>query len=180
MGNNMTPEIDALLQRAADNSMARLAVLLDAIEVSALAEELTAWGQLVGVEVDGEKKYVTAKSAIASHLHYSTNVVTKLAAMAGLPDELIDLDCKPGMYWVAILNAEDPMQAIRKALKEGITTPGGMKRMLGIEDSRKLPFVKMRAKVSEIRDGEVVLQSPKIKPEDNWPDEISFTGRKVK
>ena len=113
-------DLDDLCQRAADNSTARHAALLDAIQIAA----------------DAVRMGRSAVSKVAEHIHYSANTVKKLAAMEGLPPELVDLDSKPGMYWVALMNAPFPIAAIQEALEQGVTTPAGMKKLLGIDEEK--------------------------------------------
>ena len=113
--------LDDLCQRAADNSTARHAALLDAIQIAA----------------DAMRAGPGAVGKVAEHIHYGKNTVKKLAAMEGLPPELVDLDAKVGMYWVALMNAPFPIAAIREALEQGITTPAGMKKLLGVEEKKE-------------------------------------------
>ena len=145
--------LDALQQRAADNKVARFAAFLEAIAICAQAEELGPG----------------AKSAVAEHIGYSTRTVSQLAAMHDLPEDCIDLDAKPGMYWAAIQNAPAPVETIRLALQEGWTTAGEIKKHLGITNERKPPLLVSEVDVVAVEPGQMVIQSAKIKPEDGYP-----------
>ena len=128
--------LDDLCQRAADNSTARHAALLDAIQIAAEAMRM---GFVWITDDDGQKKRVGAVSKVAEHIHYKANTVKKLSTLEGLPPELVDLDSMPGMYWVAIHNTEsfeEYKAVIKQALAKGVTTPGGMKRLLGIDEEK--------------------------------------------
>ena len=143
--------LDDLCQRAADNSTARHAALLDAIQIAAEAMRM---GFVWITDDDGQKKRVGAVSKVAEHIHYKANTVKKLSTLEGLPPELVDLDSMPGMYWVAIHNTEsfeEYKAVIKQALAKGVTTPGGMKRLLGIdEDSSDGKWVNNDAEIVEI------------------------------
>jgi len=145
--------LDELQQRAAENKMARFAAFLEAIAICAQAAEMGAG----------------AKSAVAEHIGYSTRTVTQLAAMHGLPEDCIDLDAKPGMYWAAIQNAPAPVETIRHALREGWTTAGEIKKHLGITNGRKPPLLVSEVSVTGVEPGRMVILSDQICPEDGYP-----------
>jgi len=145
--------LDALQQRAADNKVARFAIFLDALEISAQAADLGPG----------------AKATVGEYMGYSTRTVTQLAEMYGLPEELIDLDAKPGMYWAVIQNAPAPVETIRLALQEGWTTAAQVKEHLGITNGRKPPLLVSEVDVVEVELGQMIIQSAKIKPEDGYP-----------
>lgn len=155
--------LDELQQRAADNRLARLAVLLDAIEISAQAEALGPG----------------AKSAVAEHIGYSTRTVSQLAAMHGLPEDCIDLDAKPGMYWAAIQNADVAVDTIRHALAEGWTTAGQVKQYLGVADGRKPPLLVSEVDIVAVERGRLVVRSENIRPEDGWPRRAKVRVSKI-
>jgi hypothetical protein len=136
-------ELDALQQRAADNSLARLALLLDAIEISAQAADL---------EEEGKKEYAGARRTIAEHLKYSTNTVTKLAAMHALPDDCIDLNLKPGTYWVVLLHADAPVEFLRQRAIPEQMTPGQAKKALGVEVVRESRLTRLEAELDKLRE----------------------------
>jgi len=144
--------LDELQQRAADNKVARMAALLDAIAICAKAE-----GMGPG-----------AKSTIGEHLGYSTRTVSQLAAMHDIPEDCIDLDAKPGMYWAAIQNAPAPVEVIRHALAEGWTTAGQVKQYLGLVEEKRPPLLVAEADITA-GPGRLVVESDKIHPEDGWP-----------
>jgi len=145
--------LDELQQKAADNKVARFAVFLDAIAICAQAEEMGPG----------------AKSTVAEHIGYSTRTVSQLAAMHDLPEDCIDLDAKPGMYWAVIQNSDAPVATIRHALAEGWTTAGEVKKFLGITNERKPPLLVSEVDVVAVEPGQMVIQSAKIKPEDGYP-----------
>ncbi|HUW32679.1 MAG TPA: hypothetical protein VM223_13795 [Planctomycetota bacterium] len=144
--------LDELQQRAADNKLARLAALFDAVAICAAAE-------VIGPG---------AKATIGEHLGYSTRTVTQLAAMHDLPEDCIDLDAKPGMYWAAIQNAPEPVTTIRHALAEGWTTAGQVKEYLGIAKEKKPPLLVAEADITA-GEGQLIVKSDKVHPEDGWP-----------
>ena len=156
--------LDELQQKAADNKVARMAALLDAIAICAQAEEMGPG----------------AKSTVAEHLGYSTRTVTQLAAMHDFPEELIDLDAKPGMYWAAIQNAPAPVETIRHALAEGWTTAGQVKKFLGIENGRKPPLLVSEVTLARVEPGQMLIQSSQICPEDQYPARANLRLSKVK
>jgi len=145
--------LDELQTKAAENKVARFAAFLEAIAICAQAEEMGPG----------------AKSTIAEHIGYSTRTVSQLAAMHDLPEELIDLDAKPGMYWAAIQNSETPVETIRHALSKGWTTAGEIKKHLGITNGRKPPLLVSEVDVAEVELGQMVIRSDSIKPEDGYP-----------
>ena len=129
-------KLDALQQRAADNSVARLALLLDAIEISAAATDMGPG----------------AKRTIAEHLKYATNTVTKLAAMHDLPDDCIDLNLKPGTYWVVLLHADAPVEFLRQQAIPEQMSPAEAKRALGVVAVRESRLAKLEAELDQLRE----------------------------
>ena len=167
----MTPEVNAtpahelsldeLEQRAADNKLARLAALFDAIEICAAAEMLEDRAGL-------DPEFKGAKGAVGACLGYATRTVSQLAAMINFPEDCVDLDAKPGMYWAAFQNADNPVEVIRHALVEGWTTAGQIKQYLGLTEERKPPLLVAEADITA-EPGRLVVESDKIRPEDGWP-----------
>jgi len=134
--------LDALEQRAANNAMARLACLIDAIDISAKA---------VVLEEKGESG---ARRTIASHMKYKTNTIKKLAAMRGLPDDAIDLELPVGTYWVAIQHHAKPVDAIAFLKQQAIPeqmSPAEAKRALGVEVVRESRLAKLEAELDQLR-----------------------------
>lgn len=153
--------LDELQQRAADNKLARLAALFDAIEICAAAEMLEDRGNL-------DPKFKGAKGAVGACLGYATRTVSQLAAMINFPEDCIDLDAKPGMYWAIFQNADAPVEVARHALAEGWTTAGQVKEYLGIAKEKRPPLLVAEADIT-VSPGRLVIFSSKIKPEDSWP-----------
>ena len=153
--------LDELEQRAADNKLARLAALFDAIAICAAAVELEDRADLA-------PEFKGAKGAVGSYLGYSTRTVSQLAAMIDLPEDCVDLDAKPGMYWAALQNADAPVEVIRYALAEGWTTAGQVKKYLGLAEERRPPLLVAEADITA-GPGRLVVKSDKIHPEDGWP-----------
>lgn len=156
--------LDELQQLAADNKMARFAIFLWAIEISAQAADLGPG----------------AKATIGEHMGYSTRTVSQLAEMHGFSEELIDLDAKPGMYWAAIQNSKTPVETIRTALAKGLTTAGEVKALLGIESSRKPPLLTSEVAIAEVESGQMVIRSDQIHPEDKYPLRANLRLSKIK
>lgn len=145
--------LDELQQEAANNKMVRFANFLDALRIARMAADMGPG----------------AKSAIGEYLGYSTRTISQLAEMYGLPEELIDLDAKPGMYWAAMQYSDTPVETIRHALREGWTTAGEVKQYLGIANERKPPLLVSEVTVAEVEAGQMVLRSDNIHPEDKYP-----------
>lgn len=156
--------LDELQQEAADNKVARFAVFLWALEISAQAAEIGPG----------------AKATIGEHMGYSTRTVSQLAEMYGLPAELVDLDAKPGMYWAALQHSDAPIETIRIALREGWTTAGEVKKYLGIMNGRKPPLLVSEVDVAEVEQGQMIIRSDQIHPEDKYPARANLRLSKVK
>ena len=156
--------LDELQTKAAENKVARFAAFLEAIAICAQAEEMGPG----------------AKSTVAEYLGYATRTVTQLAAMHDLPEDCIDLDAKPGMYWAAIQNAPTPVETIRHALSKGWTTAGEIKKHLGIENGRKPPLLVSEVDVAEVEPGQMVIRSDKICPEDKYPPRANLRLSRAK
>jgi len=156
--------LDELQQKAAENKVARFAAFLEAIAICAQAEEMGPG----------------AKSAIAEHIGYHTRTVTQLAAMHDLPEDCIDLDAKPSMYWAAIQHAPAPIETIRHALREGWTTAGEIKKHLGITNGRKPPLLVSEVDVVEVEPGQMVIRCEQICPEDKYPPRANLRLSQVK
>jgi len=131
--------LDALEQRAADNSVGRLTELMDAIGIAATAVEMGPG----------------AVASIASHLKYSKNTIKKLAAMHDLPEDCIDLNIKPGTYWAILLYADEagiaPVEFIRNRVIPEQMTPAEAKRAMGIEVVRESALDKLNAELDMLR-----------------------------
>jgi len=144
---------DELEQWAANNATARLAAFLESIAISALAAQ---WGP-------------GAKRGAASCLKYATRTVSRLAALHDLPQDLIDLEVKVGLYWAAIQHSDNPVEVIRHALNEGWTTAGEVKRYLGVAKEKEPPLLVAEVEL-EITDGVAVIRAESIRPEDGYPE----------
>ncbi len=130
-------ELDALEQRAADNSVNRLQDLLDAIGISATAVEMGPG----------------AVATVADHLKYSKTTVKRLAAMHDLPQDCIDLNVKPGTYWAVLLHAEEaevePVDFIRTRVIPEQMTPAQARRAMGIEVVRESALGKLKESIAD-------------------------------
>ena len=159
----MPPSLDELLQRAADNAIARHAQYLDAIAISAEAVDMG----------PGAVRHV------ASHLLYGANTVRKLAAMRRLEPGLVHLDVKPGTYWVFFLYAFDPYAELEEALKHGVDTPAKAKEWLGIEESRRIrkPTAGAQIVSREPESCMVTLDTEEPLPDDVRDVELSWERR---
>jgi hypothetical protein len=133
-------ELDTLEQRAADNSINRLQDLLDAIGICATAVEMGPG----------------AVASVADHLKYSRTTVRRLAAMHDLPEDCIDLNVKPGVYWAVLLYAEEaeiePVDFIRTRVIPEQMTPAEAKRAMGIEVIRESALDKLNAELDALRE----------------------------
>jgi len=129
-------DLDALQQRAAENAMARLALWLDAIRISAAATEMGPG----------------AKSSVAEYLKYTTTTVGRLAAMIDLPDDCIDLELPLGTYWVALLHADAPVEFLRQHAIPNKWSPAEAKRALGVEVVRESRLNKLEAELDQLRE----------------------------
>ena len=157
----MPPSLDELLQRAADNAIARHAQYLDAIAISAEAVDMGPG----------------AVRQVASHLLYGANTVRKLAALRSLEPDSVHLDVKPGTYWVFFLYAFDPHAEIEEALKHGVDTPAKAKEWLGIEESRRARKARMGAQVLSLESCMVTLDTEEPLPDDVRDVELSWERR---
>lgn len=120
-------ELDALLQRAAENKQRRLTIFLIDVDIAASAKDMGP----------------VAMQALSQYTSWTTPTINRLAMLKDLPVDLIDPELALGVYWCAHQNSATPEECfdwIRKA-QAGQWSLAGLKGEMGLKEEREPPII---------------------------------------